>query len=136
MVPIMFEVSIENCLHVQIRERLCRSVVQLVGASQAIESSGQIIGRQSSFGSPLHIQSNFSAVHKQQSIAERRSLFERMGHHEGGELMFSHQRRCSMHHSISCSRVEGRCVFVEQEEIGPVPGRHDERDNLPLATGK
>ena len=75
-------------------------------------------------------------MYEQQPVAERRGLRERMRHHQCREFLLTDEPRRGLHHPVGRGRIECGGVFIEQEQVGPVPCRHHERHDLPLAAGE
>ena len=69
---------------------------------------------------------------EQQPVPETGGLLEGVGHHQRRELLVADELRGGLHDPVGGRRIEGGGVLVEEEDLGAVPGRHDERHNLPL----
>ena len=63
-------------------------------------------------------------MHHNQPVTQCGGLMHRMGHHQSRQLVARYHLLCQRNHLIGTARIEGRCVLVEQQQIGLAPRGH------------
>ena len=92
--------------------------------------------RRRCFSAPREVVDHGAAVHHDQPIAELRRLLHRVGHHQRRQVIPCDDGVAELDDLIGALGIEGGGVLVEQQQLGPQPGRHEQRQRLALAAGE
>jgi hypothetical protein len=75
-------------------------------------------------------------VNHHQPVAERGGVGHRVDDHHGGQVLLADDLLGESNHLLSAPRVQGGGVLVEQKELRPPIGGHEESQGLALASGE
>lgn len=110
--------------------------VELFAAANAIESGEQVGGVEPGFVVAGVLAHDSPLVHHDNAVGEVDGLLHGMGDHEGGEFFLLNNFPGKLSDLVGAFGIEGGGMFIEEEQAGADPYRHEESQRLALAAGE
>ncbi len=102
----------------------------------AFEVFVQVLSRQAGLVSPLVVCFDLTIFKDNQPVAVLDGVLQVVGDHQGRQVVLGDSLVRGVEEVLTGVGVEGGGVFIQQEDVWPLEGSHQETQGLPLATGE